>query len=83
MKYIKPQEYTLGFKLCLSNKHLVIFWVISIGHADYFMFPIVTIFFLWRVQFLATYYFHTRQAYRLLLVQNMHTKYCLCTKYHL
>jgi hypothetical protein len=22
-------------KMCLSNKHLVIFWVISIGHANY------------------------------------------------
>jgi hypothetical protein len=32
---------------------------------------------------LSTYYFDTRQAYRLLLVQNRHTKYCLCTKYHL
>jgi hypothetical protein len=29
-------------KLCLRHKHLVIFWVISIGHADYFVFPIVT-----------------------------------------
>jgi hypothetical protein len=29
-------------KLYLSNKHLVIFWVISIGHAYNFVFPIVT-----------------------------------------
>jgi hypothetical protein len=29
-------------KLCLSNKHLVIFWVKSIGYADNFVFPIVT-----------------------------------------
>jgi hypothetical protein len=43
MKFIKPQEYILEKKkLCLSNKHLVIFWVISIGHAYNFVFPIVT-----------------------------------------
>jgi hypothetical protein len=29
-------------KLCLSNKHLVIFWVISIDYAYNFVFPIVT-----------------------------------------
>jgi uncharacterized membrane protein YozB (DUF420 family) len=29
--------------------------------------------FLWRVQFLSTYYFDIRQAYKLLLVQNRHT----------
>jgi hypothetical protein len=37
MKYIKLQGYTLGKKMCLSNKHLIIFWVISIGHADYYV----------------------------------------------
>jgi hypothetical protein len=41
MKCIKPHGYILGKKLCLSNKHLVIFWIISIGHADYFVFSIV------------------------------------------
>jgi hypothetical protein len=41
MKFIKP---LMGRKknLCLSNKHFVIFWVISIGHAYNFVFPIVT-----------------------------------------
>jgi hypothetical protein len=42
MKCVKPQGYLLEKKLCLSNKHLVIFWIISIGHADDFVFPIVT-----------------------------------------
>jgi uncharacterized protein YrrD len=43
MKFLKPQGYIWGKKkLCLSNKHLVIFWVISIGHAYNFVFPIVT-----------------------------------------
>jgi hypothetical protein len=42
MKYIKPQGYILKNKLCLSNKHLAIFWVILIGHAYNFVFPIVT-----------------------------------------
>jgi len=30
----------MGKKLCLSNKHLVILWVISIGYAYNFVFPI-------------------------------------------
>jgi hypothetical protein len=42
MKFIKPQGNIWEKKLCLSNKHLVIFWVISIGHAYNFVFPIVT-----------------------------------------
>jgi hypothetical protein len=43
MKFIKPQWYILEKKnMCLSNKHLVIFWVISIGHAYNFVFSIVT-----------------------------------------
>jgi len=80
-------------KLYLSNKHLVIFWVISIGHTYNFVFPIVIhdwlyfvffiIIYLLRVQFLSTCYFDTRKAYMLLLVQNRHTKYYLCIKYHL
>jgi len=42
MKCIKLQGYILEKKkLCLSNKYFVIFLVISIGHADYFVFPIV------------------------------------------
>jgi hypothetical protein len=95
MKFIKPQGYIWEKKLCLSNKHLVISWVISIGHAYNFVFPIVThdllcfvlsFFFFLRVQFLSTCYFDTRQAYMLLLVQNRHTKYTkyyLCIEYHL
>jgi len=84
----------MGKKLCLSNKHLVILWVISIGYAYNFVFPIIThdwlcfvfFFFFWRVQFLSTCYFDTRQTYMLLFVQNMHTKYTkyyLCIEYHL
>jgi hypothetical protein len=42
MKFIKPQGYIWEKNLCLSNKHLVIFWVISIGHTYNFVFPIVT-----------------------------------------
>jgi hypothetical protein len=42
MKFIKPQGYIWEKKLCLSNKHLFIFWVISIGHAYNFVFLIVT-----------------------------------------
>jgi hypothetical protein len=44
MKFIKPHGVYIRKKknLCLSNKHLIIFWVISIGHAYNFVFPIVT-----------------------------------------
>jgi hypothetical protein len=96
MKFIKSQGYILGKKNCVINwpKNLVIFWIISIGHVYNFVFPIVThdwlcsflffiFYFLWRLQLLATCYFDTWQAYILLLVQNRHTKYYLCIKYHL
>jgi hypothetical protein len=45
MKFIKPQGYIWEKKLCLSNKHLVILWVISIGYAYNFVFPISVFFF--------------------------------------
>jgi len=50
--YKTTRVYIEKKNLCLSNKHLVIFWVISIGHAYNFLFPIVT-----RLFFILFFYF--------------------------
>jgi hypothetical protein len=71
MKCIKPQEYILEKKLCLSNKHLVIFWVISICHADYFVFPIVTQDWLWFFLF----YEGFNYCQHIILIHDRHISY--------